>query len=112
MSKPVSNVDIISDSYENWLLITNQLTHALSTEIITANTTYANTGNNSIARTAQLWGTFGANTLVVSNELRGGNATGGYGVLTITTNTVHSNASVLGINTRIGNSTVNAVSNS
>ena len=112
MAKPVANVDIISDSFENWLLITNQLTHALSTEIITANTTYANTGNNTISRTAQLWGTFGSNTLVATNELRGGNATGGYAVLTITSNTVMANASVLTINSRIGNSTINAVSNS
>jgi hypothetical protein len=46
------------------------LTTALSTEIITANATLANTTGN-----AQLLGIFGANTLVATNGLRGGNAT-------------------------------------
>ena len=40
MSRQVANVDIITDSFEVWLLKSNELLHALSTEIITANTTY------------------------------------------------------------------------
>jgi hypothetical protein len=112
MSRLVSNVNIITDTFEGWLLQTNQLLHALSNEIITANTTYANTGNSTISRVSQLYGTFGANTISVTNSLRGGNASGGYDVLTIVTNTVFSNVSVLGLNTRIGNTTINSVSNS
>ena len=45
MARQVANVDIITDSFEVWLLQTNELLNAFSTEIITANTTVANTGN-------------------------------------------------------------------
>jgi len=87
MARLVANVDIITDSFEVWLLQTNELLNAFSTEIITANTTVANTGNNTIARTAQLWGTFGANTIAVGTALRGGNVqTGNSANLVITSN--------------------------
>lgn len=105
MSKQVSNVDIITDSWENALLLLNSLLHSMSTEIVTANTTYANTGNNSVSRTAQLWGTFGANTLVVSNVLRGGNVNGQFANLVISTNTQVSNATASNVNLLIANST-------
>ena len=91
MSRKVANVDIITDTFEIWLLQTNQLLHSLSTEIITANSTVANTGNTDVPRTAQLYGTFGANTIVVSDFMRGGNVVGGHANLVITTNTIVSN---------------------
>lgn len=112
MSRFVANVDIITETFELWLLKTNTLLDALSKEIITANATVANTGNTAFPRNAQLYGKFGANTVVATDELRGGNTTGGYDVLTITTNTVLSNSSVTAINFRIGNTTINSVSNS
>lgn len=105
MSKHVSNVDIITDSWENALLLLNSLLHSMSTEIITANTTYANTGNNSVSRTAQLWGTLGANTIVVSNVLRGGNVNSSFANLNINTNTNISNTSAANVNLLVGNST-------
>lgn len=104
MSKPVSNVDIITDSWENALLLLNSLLYSMSTEIITANTTYANTGNNSVSRTAQLWGTFGSNNIVITNGARGGNVTGQYANLVITTNVNVSNASASNLNVLVGNS--------
>ena len=91
MSRKVANVDIITDTFEIWLLQTNQLLHSLSTEIITANSTVANTGNTDVPRTAQLYGTFGANTIVVTDFMRGGNVVGGHANLLITTNTIVSN---------------------
>lgn len=111
MSRLVANVDIISESFEGWILKTNTLLDALSKEIVTANSTIGITGNTSIPRTAELVGTFGANTINVTNALAGGNVQAA-NVLTIVTNTVFSNSAVSGLNILVGNSTINAVSNS
>lgn len=109
MSRQVANVDIITDSFEVWLLQTNELLNAFSTEIITANTTVANTGNSTISRTAQLWGTFGANTIAISTALRGGNVqTGNSANLVITSNATAYVASDAGIRVLVGNSTSNS----
>ena len=104
MARFVANVDIITDSFEIWLLETNELLHALSTEIITANTTYANTGNTTHPRTAQLYGTFGSNNLVVSNWMRGGNVGTLFANLNVATNTVVSNSTAANINLMVSNS--------
>ena len=107
MARQVSNVDIITDSFEIWLLQTNELLNSLSTEIMTANATYANTGNSTFDRTAQLYGTFGANNLVVTNWLKGGNVqAGAFANLMVSTNTVLSNTSAANINLTVSNSTV------
>ena len=109
MARLVANVDIITDSFEVWLLQTNELLNAFSTEIITANTTTANTGNSTISRTAQLWGTFGANTIAVSTALRGGNvAAGNSANLVITSNVTAYVAADAGIRVLVGNSTSNS----
>lgn len=97
MSRAAANVNILSDTFEGLILKTNELLSALSTEIVTANTTVANTGNSSVNRVGQLWGTFGANTLVATNGLRGGNVSTS-GTLPIT-----SNVSVSGITVLSGN---------
>jgi hypothetical protein len=111
MSRQVANVDIITDSFEVWLLQTNELLNSFSTEIITANTTVANTGNNTIARTAQLWGTFGSNNVVVTTALRGGNVNGLSANLVITTNATAYVAADAGIRVLAGNSTSNSYLN-
>jgi hypothetical protein len=103
MARFVANVDIITDSFEIWLLETNELLHALSTEIITANTTYANTGNTTHPRTAQLYGTFGSNNLVVSNWVRGGNVGTLFANLNVATNTVVSNSTAANVNLMVSN---------
>jgi uncharacterized protein involved in tellurium resistance len=107
MSRPVANVDVITDSFEVWLLETNELLHALSTEIITANSTYANTGNTAFPRTAQLYGTFGANNLVVTNWMKGGNVNGSFANLMISTNTVLSNVTATEIRLEVANGSSN-----
>lgn len=107
MSRPVANVDVITDSFEIWLLETNELLHALSTEIITANTTYANTGNTAFKRNAQLYGTFGANNLVVTDWLKGGNVNGSFANLMISTNTVLSNVTSTEIRLEVANGSSN-----
>ena len=111
MARQVANVDIITDSFEIWLLETNELLNSLSTEILTANATYANTGNSTFNRTAQLYGTFGANNVVVSNALRGGNVNGLSANLVITTNATAYSASDAGIRVLAGNSTSNSYLN-
>jgi len=108
MSRPVANVDVITDSFEIWLLETNELLHALSTEIITANTTYANTGNTAFPRTAQLYGTFGANNLVVKDWMKGGNVNGEFANLMISTNTVLSNTTATEIRLEVANGSSNS----
>lgn len=73
MARQVSNVDIITDTWEIVVLKTNELLNSLSTEVITANSTVALTGNTDFPRNAELIGAFSANTIAVTNGLRGGN---------------------------------------
>ena len=108
MSRRVSNVDIITDTFEIWLLQTNQLLHSLSTEIITANSTVANTGNTDVPRTAQLYGTFGANTIVVTDNMRGGNVVGAFANLLIQTNTIVSNTNSTNLLLQVANNTLSS----
>ena len=103
MARKVANVDIITDSFEIWLLETNELLNALATEIMTANATYANTGNSTFDRTAQLYGTFGSNNLVVTNWLKGGNVNGQFANLQVSTNTNISNTNAANINLMVAN---------
>jgi hypothetical protein len=98
MSRTISQINKNSDTFEVWVDKTNELLNSLATEIITANDGTANTGTVAQPRKAQLLGRFGANTLVATNNLRGGNVgENGSALLTITSNTF------IG-----GNSTVNA----
>ena len=108
MSRRVSNVDIITDTFEIWLLQTNQLLHSLSTEIITANSTVANTGNTDVPRTAQLYGTFGGNTIVVTDNMRGGNVVGAFANLLIQTNTIVSNTNSTNLLLQVANNTLSS----
>lgn len=106
MARQVANVDIITDSFEIWLLQTNELLNSLSTEMMTANATYANTGNSTFDRTAQLYGTFGANNLIVGNWVRGGNVNGLFANLMVSTNTVLSNTNAANLMLMVANGTV------
>lgn len=93
-----ANINVTTDTFQSWVNKTNELLYALETEIVTANSTIANTGTDIQPRKARINGTFGANTIVAANELRGGNVGDNQGgLLTITSNTVFG-----------GNSTVNA----
>jgi len=105
MAKTTPEIDIITDSWEDAILSLNGMLNSLSTEIITANATYANTGNTTISRNAQLWGTFGANTIVVSDRIRGGNINGQYTSLDVATNVAISNTTTA-INLSVSNGTV------
>lgn len=105
MARKVSNVNILTDTWEILLLQTNELLNSLSTEIVTANTSYAVTGNTSLPRNSELVGTFGSNTIVVTDYIRGGNVAGAYTNLVATTNVVVSNTSASNIHIGVANST-------
>ncbi len=69
MARTTANVNILTDSFENWVDKTNELAYALESEIVTvgANATGATaTGNTNLN------GILGANTVVVYDSLRGG----------------------------------------
>lgn len=104
MTSAVANVNIIKDNWESVVNKVNRLSYLLTEEVLTANLTYANTGNSSFSKNSQLWGSFGANTITVSNELRGGNVNNGSANLVITSNTLLTNGSLL-----IGNSVANTL---
>lgn len=112
MSRQVSNVDIITDSFEIFILKQNELLNALSTEIITANGTYSNTGSVEFPRVSQLYGTFGSNNLVVTDSLRGGNVTTGFTNLNVSTNVSISNSSISNVNISVSNTISNSYMNS
>ena len=96
MARYVANVDITTETFGTWVERTNLMLDSLATEIITANTTYANTGAPGAQRNARLYGSFTANTLVAETALRGGN-TGSSSNLNITSNAIFtSNVSISG----------------
>lgn len=97
MSLTTANVEITTDSFENWLDKTNTLLYAYSTTIVTAS---ANSSGGFTTGNATVNGIFTANSLTVSGNstfgLRGGDVTTA-NVLYITSNV------------SIGNATVNTV---
>jgi len=118
MSRSVSNVNISTDSFLAWITQTNKLLEALRTDVITVSTSITG-GNATLANTtgnAQLIGIFGANTVVATDGLRGGNATA-TNVLNILSNTsvtgdflkVGANVQLNAISVSVGNSTINLV---
>ena len=118
MSRSVSNVNISTDSFLAWITQTNKLLEALRTDVITVSTSITG-GNATLANTtgnAQLIGIFGANTVVATDGLRGGNATA-TNVLNILSNTsvtgdflkVGANVQLNATSVSVGNSTINLV---
>lgn len=108
MSNPVANVNILTDNWESLVIRLNRLAQIVSTEVVTANSTYANTGNSSYSVVSQLFGTFGANNLVVTNGIKGGNVNGNTADLVVGSNLQIATSGVV----KIGNTTANVVINS
>ena len=118
MARSVSNVNISTDSFLTWITQTNKLLEALRTDVITVSTSVTG-GNATLANTtgnAQLIGIFGANTVVATDGLRGGNATA-TNVLNILSNTsvtgdflkVGANVQLNATSVSVGNATINLV---
>ena len=78
MSVTVTSIDANSDTFANWVAITNQMAQTISNAVITANTTEGVTGNSTVSYNAKLFGQFQANTIKINNTLSG--PTGGANV--------------------------------
>lgn len=102
MTKSVANVVLATDTFENWLVKTNILLDALSTEIITvaANSTGAVTVGN-----GQVNGHLRVSNLIATDALRGGTVDAS-NTLTVTSNATFSN--VVNFNANVS---VNSVAN-
>lgn len=103
MTKLITQIDKTADKFELWVDRTNDVINAVSTEVVTAN---SSSGGSSTTGNCVIDGIFSANTLVAVNALRGGTiATAD--VLTITSNVVVDTSSI-----SVGNTTINLVINS
>ena len=71
MAKSVANVDILTDTFNTWVLRTNEVIQVMNNEVLTANSTQGVTGSLAAPRNALLYGTFTANTLAGDALLRG-----------------------------------------
>jgi len=103
MALATSNVNTVTDSFQNWIDKTNELLDAYSTTIVT---TAANTSGGSTTGNATVNGIFTANSLSIQGNstfgLRGGNTTTA-NVLYVTSNVSFGNATV---NTVISTTTI------
>jgi hypothetical protein len=67
MAKQIANVDIQTETFNTWLLRTNDIISALSSEVLTANSTQGITGSINESKNARLYGTFTANTIATNS---------------------------------------------
>jgi hypothetical protein len=75
MARSVANVDILTDTFNTWVLRTNEVIEVINSEALTANSTQGITGTPASPRNALLHGTFTANTLAGNTLSLGANFT-------------------------------------
>lgn len=63
MARNIANVEILTDTFNAWMLRTNEVIDVIRTEVLTANSTLGVTGTVGAPRNARLWGAFTANNL-------------------------------------------------
>ena len=73
MARNVANVDILTDTFNTWVLRTNEVIQVMNSEVVTANSTQGVTGTTASPRNALLNGTFTANTLAGNTLSLGAN---------------------------------------
>ena len=105
MSVSIANVNLSTDTFQNWLDKTNQVLDKVSTVVIT---TAANTAGGLTGGNASVNGIFSANVIAVGESLRGGTVTTPAN-LAITSNVVFSGANVGGSVTNFNLSSSNVV---
>lgn len=105
MSVSIANVNLSTDTFQNWLDKTNQVLDKVSTVVVT---TAANTTGGVTAGNASVNGIFSANVLAVGESLRGGTVDVAAN-LAITSNVVFSGANVGGSVTNFNLSSSNVV---
>ena len=69
MSVVITSVNANTDTFSNWIALTNQVAQTISNSVITANTTEGVTGNSTVSLNAKLFGTFKANTISINDTL-------------------------------------------
>lgn len=69
MSVTITTIDANTDTFANWVSITNQMAQTISNAVITANVSEGITGNSTVNFNAKLWGKFAANTILIGNTL-------------------------------------------
>ena len=69
MAKQIANVDILTDTFQTWVLRTNDIIDILNTDVITANSTLGITGSQAAPKNARLFGNFTATSLATSNAM-------------------------------------------
>ena len=85
MAKNVANVDILTDTFNSWLLRTNEVIEVIRTDVLTANSTVGVTGTPASPRHALLFGSFTANNFYGNTISLGANFTANSTTLVIGT---------------------------
>lgn len=67
MAKQIANVDILTDTFQTWVLRTNDIIDILNTDVLTANSTQGITGSQAAPKNARLYGNFESTSLSTSN---------------------------------------------
>ena len=114
MARPVSNVNIATDSFSTWVGVTNYMADTFTNYAVTAN---SSTVGATVSGNASVVGIFNANTIAAGSELRGGTVNASAN-LNISTNTniagavvnISSNMYVLNSNTNINSASFYVVS--
>lgn len=73
MAKNIANVDILTDTFNTWLLRTNEVIDTVNKDVITANSTQGVTGSLVSPRNALLFGSFTANSFYGNTVSLGSN---------------------------------------
>ena len=63
MARNIANVDILTDTFNTWVLRTNEIIEVMNSDVLTANSTQGVTGSPASPRNALLYGSFTANNL-------------------------------------------------
>ena len=67
MAKNIAGIDTLTDTFNTWVLRTNEIIEAIKTETVTANSTVGVTGSSGSLRNARLFGTFTTTSLVANS---------------------------------------------
>ena len=70
MSKNIANVDKLLDTFDTWVLRTNEIISSINYEVITANTSLGVTGTSLVPLNAKLFGSFTANNFYAANTIQ------------------------------------------
>jgi hypothetical protein len=67
MAKNIPEINVLTDTFNTWVLRTNDVIQSIGSEVITANSTLGVTGSSGSPRNARLFGTFTTTNLVANS---------------------------------------------